>query len=128
MVWLKHIGCKTPIYEYIGERILRDTHRSACWRFADGTHPRSGSRDRAYCPDCGASVFPDLKTLSTVDGSPFWRFEMASKDPFENIFGGLVSEETFERLERETEAAILLENAERQSKTLWGRFKALFSF
>jgi hypothetical protein len=74
MVWLRHKGCDTPIYEYEG--LVPPPHiKSKDWKFADGTHPLSGSTDRACCPDCNDLVFPNPRTLSTVDGSPFWRHE-----------------------------------------------------
>lgn len=76
MVWLRHKGCKTPIYEFIG--LVPPLRAKSCdWKFADGTHPEACSTGRALCPDCDSWVFPSPRTLQTTDGSPFWWFEFA---------------------------------------------------
>jgi hypothetical protein len=98
MVWLRHASCKTPIYEYTG-LVPPRRGMSKEWKFADGSHPRPATTDRAHCPDCDSFVFPSPHALRTVDGTAFWPSEM----PPPKV-------ETQEK------------------KTLFERFKALFSF
>jgi len=69
MVWFKHTGCNTPIYEYIGTETLKPQSKvkSSEWRFADGHQAKAYSTEVATCPDCGQAVFPRADKLVEVD-------------------------------------------------------------
>lgn len=69
MVWMKHIGCNTPIVEYRGVAPLTGNPRlrKNDWFDKSEKHPQS---KEIKCGDCEKKAFISSKFLTTCDGSP----------------------------------------------------------
>lgn len=69
---LKHIGCKSPVFEYIGTTLLADNPvmRANDWNYADGSPMGELYRiSKTACPDCKKLIGLHESEIEPLDGS-----------------------------------------------------------